>query len=400
MVRIEVLRCAGNHHAMGVAQGKAFREPLRALHLPLIELAGLSGNQLLSTAVSRVGRPVARLAGRVGSRLMARDLAEHYPEQYERMVGIAEGAGIPLHRLFLGPAVELALNQASYQASGACTAIAVTGERSADGEPVIGKNFDYPDVGRDLYLVRRSRPGGLAASVDVSKAPLSGSHEGVNAYGLAVAYNYGYFRGRGQARVTISNLVQELLELCHEVGDAIEYLRGRPRTGGALLMLADQSGAVAAVEMSADRLAVRRPGREGWLVHTNHAQTDELRAVDLPAGAVSPRWYPKGLRGLPLQVSSARRLARASALLAAAPLLDRARLAAILADHGETGRGDDQTICRHGPFYTTTCSVLLYPRRRAVEVMFGPPCGHQYTTVYLSEQAEGRPERWHDTREP
>ncbi len=382
MARIEVLSCTGSHHAMGVAQGKAFREPLRELHMPLVELAGLSGNRMLG-GMSRFSRPIAGLAGRIGNRLMARDLADNYPEQYQRLAGIAEGAGVPLHRLFLGPAIELLLNQASHDTPGGCTAIAVTGDKSASGEPIIGKNFDYPDIGRDLYLVRRSQPGGLAASIDVTKAALSGSHEGLNGYGLAVTYNYGYFRGRGRARVTISTLVQEMLELCHDVEDAIEYLRGRPRTGGALLMLADQSGAIAAVEMSPDRMAVRRPGPAGWLAHTNHAQSPELAAVDLPPEAVSPRWYPKGLRGLPLRVSSNNRLERAIELIEASGPVDRDRIAAILGDHGATRHGDDQTICRHGPFYTTTCSVLLYPRRRMVEVMFGPPCGHQYTTVYL-----------------
>ena len=63
-----------------------------------------------------------------------------------------------------------------------------------------------------------------------------------------------------------ATLVQEVLELCRSVRDAVEYLRGRPRIGGALLMLADADGEIASVEVAPDQLA--------GIVHRERGQTE------------------------------------------------------------------------------------------------------------------------------
>lgn len=384
MSEIEVLDCRGDHYTMGIAQGEACREQLRDMHKALVEFSGLQSNRVAERALRRAAPPLARTLGRAGKYLMARDLRDSYPEQYDRVLGIAEGAHVPLHYLFVAPVIEFALNRTSYRTPGACTAMAVTAAKSRTGEPIIAKNFDYPDAARDTYLARRSRPAGLASSVEITNAPLCGSHEGVNEHGLAITYNYGSFRGPASGRVTLTTLVQEVLELCRNVRDAVEYLRGRPRLGGALLMLADADGEIASVEVAPDQLAVRRPTADRpWLVHANHAVTREIELRDIPHDAVFSRWYPRALRGLPVQESSLRRHERAAALLTRAARVGEEELAAMLADHGDSGVGDDATICRHGPYYETTCSVLLFPARRAMAVTFGAPCAQQFSTIAL-----------------
>lgn len=296
-----------------------------------------------------------------------------------------------MRKLLLGTAVELLLNR--IVPTKACTAVAVSRDRSRTGEPIIAKNFDYPRASEDLYVARFSRPTELAHSIDITAAPLAGCHEGVNDYGLAVAYNYGHFSGKAEARVSITTLVQELLEQCDSVDDAIAHLDGRPRDGGALLMLADAGGNIASVEVSPDAVAVRRGRDHGdVLVHANHAVTETMQGCDVPRDARFPRWWrPKEVAGTRFHESSETRHGRAQELLEATDAIGEAELAALLADHGPAGEGSDYTVCRHGPYYATTCSVMLFPRRREVKVMFGSPCAGEFVTLSLEGGIVARP---------
>ena len=391
--RVGVVECAGDHHEMGQAQGAACRGDLARLERVLLEVVGVAPGGALAP-LRHLGRPVTGAAGRIGQRLLSGDLTRLHPHHVERLRGIAEGAGLPFSRMFVGPLVELVLNRASYRRppAGACTAVAMSGARTRTGEALIAKTFDYPPASGALHLTRLSRPRavGRAASLEVTKAPLSGSHDGINQHGLAVTYNYGHFRGRAGARVSISVLIQEVLETCRTVDQAIARLRAHARSGGALIMLADADGTIASVELGPDTLAVRRGD---LLVHANHASTAELAARDVPKDAVFPRWMmPAALRGKRVQQSSERRHQRAEELCRGLGpgAADEDRLAEILADHGPaagadqgSGGGDDDTICRHGPYYATTCAVVLRPRSRSMRLRVGWPCGGGFSDLSL-----------------
>jgi hypothetical protein len=73
---------------------------------------------------------------------------------------------------------------------------------------------------------------------------------------------------------------------------------------------------------------------------------------------------------------------RAEALVDDAGAASADDLARMLADHGG-GRGDDHTLCRHGPYHSTTCSVVIFPRRREMRVLVGSPCQESYSDLSL-----------------
>jgi hypothetical protein len=367
---------------MGRQQGADRIGDLTNLQDALLEFFGILPGAR-QRAISALAMPLVSLVARAGEWLIGRDLAAHYPDQHSRMQGIAAGARIPVHWLFLAPSLELMLNRTIYATppAGACTAVAIAGARSATGEPIIAKNFDYPRAGLDSYLARRSRPTGRISSLDVTHSPIPGCHEGLNERGLAVAYNYGSFRGRAAARVSITTLLQEMLEGCATVSEAIALMSARPRAGGALLMLADADGELASVELAPDTFSVRR-GQT--LVHTNHAQTREIEGRDVPKEAVFPRWWrPRAIAGTRIRESSERRHDRADEIVRRYGAASERDLVALLSDHGAGSTGDDLTICRHGPYYATTCSVLLYPRRRAMKLRFGAPCEGDFSELSL-----------------
>ncbi len=373
---------------MGRAQGEGTRDELSRLDEAVAELLAVGNRGPLGKAAQFLSPVLAGGMALIGGRLLAKDLAAHYPDQHTRLKGIAAGSGQTERRLYIGPAMELLLNR--IVPAKACTAMAVSRDRSATGEPMIAKNFDYPRAALEQYLARISRPTGLSHSIDVTSAPLVGSHEGINDYGLAVAYNYGHFSGKPAARVSITTLVQEVLEHCDSVDDAIERIGSRPRAGGALLMLADSGGHIASVELSPDSIAVRH-GRDcgDILIHANHAVTKEMQGCDVPHDARFPSWWgPPEMTGTRFHASSESRHGRAETLLEEAGMISEETLKAILSDHGPSGHGSDHSICRHGALYATTCSVVLFPRRREIHLMFGSPCSSEFVTLSLDGGAD------------
>ena len=92
---------------------------------------------------------------------------------------------------------------------------------------------------------------------------------------------------------------------------------------------------------------------------------------------------PAELRGRRVHDSSEQRHARADDLLGALGCARPDDLAVILADHGAEGGGRDHTICRHGPYYSTTCSVILLPRRRAMRLLVGFPCQGSFNDLTI-----------------
>jgi hypothetical protein len=356
---------------MGLNQGQAAREAAQAVYQ-----AFLDGPELELARPRLVPRRLfPRLAQRRAARAMAPALIREYPEQVARMQGIAAGSGIPLEGLYMGLSAELLLNRVHW-VHGACSALGVTGQRTTSGEALIAKNFDYPPRFRVGFCVRRSTPADGLASLDVTVAPLAGCHSGVNEAGLAVTYNYGRGQDESGAPLPISLLTQRLLERCRTVDEAAELAARTPRSGGALLTVADAAGALAVLELSPTQFA-RRDAEDGQVACTNHYET-ALRGIDVPHHARYGRRSIRELVGQRVHASSEARRAELSRECLAGSPFDAAGLIALLSSHGVSGAGSDDTLCRHGDYYATTCSVVLLPAQRALRVCFGFPCQRTY----------------------
>jgi hypothetical protein len=115
------------------------------------------------------------------------------------------------------------------------------------------------EVGRVLdgpWLLRRSRPEGLFASLELTRPWLTHSLVGVNERGLAVAVVGG---GGPARRIPGVLLGQDCLERFEALEAALEWCEGRPGGGAALVLIADASGDVAAIEIGSERRRVLRP---------------------------------------------------------------------------------------------------------------------------------------------
>ena len=219
----ECVDCEGAPRDLGLDQGRACAAELRAR---------FSREPAWQRLVCRAGFEAA--AGRE----LSRGIARHFPHQAETRAGLAVGAGVPA--VWLG--AELA---GELQRESAARPLAVA---RAGGE--VGRVLAGP------WLVRRSRPEGLFASLELTRPWLTHSLLGVNERGLAVAVVGGGEPARG---VPGALLGQDCLERFEALEAALEWCEGRPGGGGAVVLLSDASGDAAAIEIGAGERRVLRP---------------------------------------------------------------------------------------------------------------------------------------------
>lgn len=226
----QALACQGAPRDLGLDQGRAVRAALRG------RFGALPVWRRLALRAGVASAPAQRLA---------RELARHFPHQAETLEGLAVGAAVPAPWLaeellaeLQREAVERPLAVAR-SGAGACVTRALTGQ----------------------WLVRRSSPEGLFASIELTRPWLGCALLGVNERGLAVSVVAGHGALEGAPGAL---LAQDCLERFADLEAALEWCEGRPGGGRALLLLADASGEAAGIEIDAEGRSVLRPS-EGLL---------------------------------------------------------------------------------------------------------------------------------------
>jgi predicted choloylglycine hydrolase len=370
---VRVFEFTGDHYEMGYQQGLQLREAISffAAHLPEFEVMRAAKPPMVPTRAY-----IYYLANRSIKEFLP-DLINHYPNQRKRLEGLAKGSQLEESLFLLMTSAEVLLTQVNYR-MGACTAAGIAANRCAQEEPVIIKNFDYPVEFQPFYITRHSQPLEGYHSLDVSVAPMLGCHDGINDQGLAVSYNYGFGTDLPKSMVSVSLVAQEILERCATVEEAVAYAVSSKRAGGALLLFADAGGNMASVELSPNFSGVRE-AEDGLLINTNHYLSNEMTPYGIPSNAYYTARNPHSLRGTRVHESSEIRYSRVQQLLDVEEPLSLKDLVSIFSDHGEGGRGNDNSVCRHGEYFTTTCSVIMFPASRRMLVTYGNPCDSIYT---------------------
>lgn len=372
---------------MGLAQGKALQRPIRAARDELVHLEAFRLQQpwWLPYCV------YAWLAERKASSFLTQPLKQRHPSSLERLLGISKGSSMRLRTLLLFNALESALSSlGDYTVSvGGCSTVAVRGSRSSTGEPVIATNFDYLPQIQPYYILRESQPQDGFSSLEFTIAPLVGAVDGVNEAGLCITYNYAFTKdGPPEPAVPISVLIAETLHRCSTVDEAAAWITSRPRWGGGLLMLADETGEIASLELSSTADCLRRPSPgDDFLYHTNCFFTDSMQEVQLPRDTVYTQRAPAPLRGRRLHESAELRDQRFAELLGRPNAFGPDELAALMSDHGSDGIPDDNSLCVHGSYWDTTATLQLLPKSRRLRVAYSTTCKARYHDVDLSTVA-------------
>lgn len=385
---MRVVDLHGSAYERGLQQG----EQLRDEYGRLLET-------FLGSALWRDNRPwfiTERLAtqvfGLLGLTRIRSAVRRHLPGQAARIEGLAAGLGIGAPLGWGLQFLEILFCEAGQglKAPGGCTQVLATPAATAEGTPLAGRNYDFPNLLRDFQVVRRDLPTepGRLATTTVTQVPLCGCHQGINEAGLMVAANNArLFKGRDfrTRGVPYMLLLTEILETCRTAAGAAEIIQRFPqRTNAGFFGILDERGDCRVVEFTASRSAVRVPDDQGVMAQTNHFHL--LEDANLPPGTC---WTVEGMAGLEYAASTKPRFEVADRLLRRQRgRIDIDALAAILRDHSHgDGVGSDGTICCHGVSGSTLASFIVDVATRALWVAEGRPCESEYRTI---------PFRWQD----
>lgn len=278
------------------------------------------------------------------------------PEIAAFVEGLAEGHGLPAPAVFAGHVRYAIEDRAADDAE--CSTFAI----ARDGAVRLAKNRDNPAAMKPMQaLVRQEDPawrGDAAFSVG-SLGSIPSASSGINAAGFCMADTAVRTRdlGIGALRYYV---MEALLARCTSVAEGLALLRGMKHVGGGNLLLADRSGAIAAVEIGHSALAVTEGSAPGWLASTNHH--------------LDPRLAPrlKEPPGSPPRANSESRLRRLRRALEGGGVGSIEACAALLAQH-EDATGE-AALCRHGDETSTHSGVVYDPVAGTLHLSRGNPC--------------------------
>lgn len=277
------------------------------------------------------------------------------PEGLAELAGIAEGFGLPETELF----AHLHLGTLRDLKGGAmliegCSAWAVAA--GPDG-PLVVKNRDFGGLHLGIQAVTLHRGPDLVQGPLLCLGSLGspGAYSsGINAAGLALADTQVAVRSHRVGWLRYF-LMTRILARCASVAEALALIGAAPHAGGGTLILADASGATAAVELGAAQVS-QSSGAQVW--RTNHYVSAPLAADTLAPGsdaiaANSLQRFDHLARVLPHQTWT---IAAARALMATHP--------------------PDAPICQHGAADATQTisSVIFSCSLRGMEICEGNPC--------------------------
>jgi len=228
--------CEGAPRDLGLDQGRACRDELRSR---------FARSPFWKRWRHELGSSEKRTAR------LARDLKRHFPQQSEALEGMVRGAEVPQGWLFALLARELGADVPTRV--GEAVALAADASR-AGGNSIVARTLGCEPV------VRRSRPEGGFASVELTLPWFTTALAGVNEGGLAATWIAlpGGFAGDGCA-APAALLIQDCLTRFDSIRGAADWCTGRPCGGRAVILLADAGGDVTALEVAGRARRVRAP---------------------------------------------------------------------------------------------------------------------------------------------
>jgi hypothetical protein len=233
------IECAGHPRDMGIAQGRAFANSIRAA----CDAAGLPLRR------SRMPTLAALASGKARGSGAGREFLRHFAHQEERLEGVARGANVPTDSLLeLHLRVREGGSQGGLLSRRAYLRAHSAGAASAEKQVLLERTLPSAVDGEIGWVIRESCPAVGFRSIEVGLPWLVPGVAGINEAGLSVMGGpvlWGDSSRRGFPPAAL--LVQECLQRFEDLGGALDWCRKRPVEGEQSIVLADTSGGVATV---------------------------------------------------------------------------------------------------------------------------------------------------------
>ncbi len=193
---------------------------------------------------------------------------EHTPRFVEEMRAFADAANFP-YEDFRAMILTIALQQSMPS----CSVVAVLPERSATGQMMVGRNYDFSYELAEGSTVYHTYPDGGYKHTGACDIWI-GREDGLNERGLFVAMSATFLPGV-QAGLPFWFIIRHMLEHCATVDEAAAWIESVPHSQSRNYMLADRHKALVA-EAGINGVCFRE-AQDGVLVMTNHPALPDLR---------------------------------------------------------------------------------------------------------------------------
>lgn len=261
-----------------------------------------------------------------------------------------------------------------------CSSLALASKHTSFNEPVIAYNHDFPDsFGKHLF-VRKNTPDNGYASLSLTYPLLLGAIGGVNSAGLAISINHAFERkiNKDQSATLVTYLLQECLDHCATVDEAVARILKTPVTNGSMLTVLDKTGKSAVLEVSSHGNFLRENSKD-YSITFNKYQVKDLEPFELPLNTRGSKMF----KGELVHKHNIERSRRFLDIFDESKKYSEAEIKKIFSDH-DGGKGGLATICRHHQATSNTlASSLFYPESQKIKVIFGQPCEGEYQEYIL-----------------
>lgn|SRR5574341_298377 len=289
---------------------------------------------------------------------------EFMPQYVEELDGMAETSGADFDELMVLNCMEAITADALHMG---CTSVAISGELTANGHVLVGHNEDWlPEDEENTYLIHAA-PDDEPAFLGITYGGLL-SNIGFNAAGISQCCDSVY---PNDARVGVPRIfVSRGVLAATKLADAIRSALSRGRAAGYNHLIVDNNGEMYNIEVSARYFATMY-GMDGLLAHTNHYQTQRMKAVEEKT---------EDLIGSRVRANRAMRLLRRTRKHSPETIKQ------ILSDHVN----HPNSICSHtdpGDTFIdrqkTIASLIMDLTALEMHVCWGNPCESDYFTYRL-----------------
>ncbi len=376
----------GTYYEAGFQQGKANKENLWEMNNLLPQFEDFISQKPEDMSLS----DFIEFAKMKATNRLKSLYQKYTPNCWEYNLGIAKGAELPIENLLLLQNIEISIPQVEYiiyeneefptlhttGLEGACTTSLTIPECSETGGILMTKNFGYPFITLFIHFGKRLSIEGKHKMLSFSLSPLIGTPHGINEEGLAISYNYAYPQDGPLEGLPISTLVQEALLNFTTVKQTIDYFKKMPIGNGALVTVGDAEGHSICMEVCFKAIGTRT-AEDGRIIVANDLLSPEGKLIDKPYNARFTNKAHPGLRDKLMNESSKHRHDRMDYLYCRA--LNKGKITlndlhGFITDHGPTGYGSNNTICRHGPAANTTTAIIFDIKNRCLYGTIDSPC--------------------------
>lgn len=285
-----VVTLEGSPYEMGLQQGTLFRDEIHEVYKIYLEDL-LYNDWIKSIALLKGDRKTHKNPAKALLEFAKRS-EPYIPEEYiAEMKGIAEGAGLEYEQVLSMAA------HVDYFATILCSTFVASGEATADGKLIEGRNLDWAK-GKlremdHLSTIAVFKPDRGHPFVSVIYPGIVGVLSAVNDAKLTAEINFSMAKETAEKGMPILIIMRHLIQNAASLDEAEELLRGVDRIAGYNVSVADgKTNDARLIEIASFVVGALGP-TDGSLVSTNHFITEELAGGNFDYSYTSSKPSPE-----------------------------------------------------------------------------------------------------------